>query len=70
MKMWKNNTYMKGALCFYSIKLLFNMNIAWNQKTSVLVSQNNSKLYMIYRVYIEYITILHLDHFFTFWPLD
>jgi hypothetical protein len=28
----------------------------------VLVSQNNSKLYVVYDVYIVYTTILNLDH--------
>jgi hypothetical protein len=52
---------MKGALCFFpSIFCLWTFH--GTKSMGVLVSQNSSKLYVIYDVYIVYTTILNLDH--------
>jgi hypothetical protein len=53
---WKNNKIYEGGLVFFPFNFLF-MNWHGIKNMGVLVSQTYSKLYVIYNVYIVYITI-------------
>jgi hypothetical protein len=50
--MKEEHIYELGIALFFTW-ILF-MNVAWTKSTCVLASKNNSKLYMLYDVYIAY----------------